>query len=57
MNASASVARIGVGPAEPMHVVTARRSVETLEGERADRDHHRVARADLAELLRAVAAA
>ena len=30
MNASASTARIGVGPAEPMHVVTARRSREIV---------------------------
>ena len=30
MNSSAAVARIGVGPAEPMHVVTARRSGETV---------------------------
>ena len=43
-------ARIGVGPAEPMHVPT--RPSGHVQRERADRDHHRVARPDLRELLR-----
>ena len=54
MNRSASSARIGVGPAEPTHAATARRLRPDRQRERADRDHHRVAGADLGELLRAI---
>ena len=41
-------------PAEPMHVPTRRARRSSASAKRADRDHHRVARADLRELLRPV---
>ena len=44
-------ARIGVGPAEPMHVPT--RPSDRSSANEQHRDHHRVARAHLRELLRA----
>ena len=50
-NASASRARIGVGAGRADAGADA--AVLQRQRERADRDHHRVARADLGELLRA----